>query len=1335
MGDPFFDLGNFSINHELTPDEDEILLAALRRRGPARPARPADAHADRVRLPRGDVGRPPAGRQHARRRLRRVRRRQLRAAAANAASPRFERALREVTGRAGPPRTRPDALVDRWDTPRPTPDPAGRRRLRSDDERRPTADAARRPSRRPNRQLGRRAGVFDRDRTSGPDRSRRDLRSVRRRSSRRSSCWAASRRWSAGRAVVAPTGRRGAVDRPSVATAVPSPTASVADGRLASGGVAGSAPASADPSGDPVLVGAGDIADCGLDGDTRHGGAGRRHPGHRVHGRRQRLPGRDGRTSSATATTRPGARIWRPHATGARQPRLGARRTSPATSATSGRRRPRPGRAGTRTTSGRGTSSSSTRTARRSAAADRVRRRVDGWPPTSRHRRRAARSRSGITRGSAPACTATTPRSRRSGRRSTTPGPTSSSTATTTTTSGSRRRTPTAARTARAASASSWSGPAARSCEPFPNPAPTASCALRPIRRHPARPPSGVLRLAVHPDLGRASATPGTGPATDVSCRSMSADQARVVVIGGGITGCSVAYHLALAGWTDVAARREGAADGRIDLPGGRPRDRVQPVVDDDGVPPLQHRAVPAARRLRDGRQPAPGIEPGAAPRARADGQPGPRDRARRRASSAPARRAALMPAISPESLYGAVHLAGDGHLDPHGATHAVADAARALGVRIRTGRARDRVRAVGPPRGHGRPDRRRPDRHRDRRQRRRDLGAAGRGDGRRRRSRRRRSTTSTSRSRPCPGHELPRDMPCFRDPDNLVYGKSEHGGMVFGGYETRSGLALGGRRPVGARGAVAAARLRAVRAADGRGHPALPVPRRRRGDPARLPPGRDDARRQSAAGAAPRGSRVLGRGRAVAQRVRGRRRDRSGDGRLDHGRRPGRGHRAVSRVAVRRHLSRPGLRGRAGARDLLGLLPAALSVRRGPRRPAAAAVRAPRPAPGGRRGVRHEGRLGAGRPTRAGCGRGVAPGATRRPTAGRKPPWFERVLAEGRAVRERAGIIDLSSFGKIAVEGPGALGLLQRVERQRHRPPGRERRLHAVVRRARRDRGGRDGHASRRRSLPCRDRRRIPRVRDGLAATHVAEADGTVDIRDVSGELATIGLWGPRARDILAAATRRRRRRRCHPAAPGTIHPRRTGAGPGGPHQLRGRARLGTDDRGRLGGRRLGRAHCGRQGGRARAVRLPGPRRAADGEGLPLLRDRPDDARHARRGGSRRLRPTRGGAVHRSRGARRGAGGAPGRTGAPAPDARHRRRRLPAGLRRRGRPPRRRGRRAPAQRRLRADRRADDRLRVPAGRAGRGRPARDRRLRPAGHRRSSRPDVLVDPRGERMRG
>ena len=33
-------------------------------------------------------------------------------------------------------------------------------------------------------------------------------------------------------------------------------------------------------------------------------------------------------------------------------------------------------------------------------------------------------------------------------------------------------------------------------------------------------------------------------------------DRARVVVIGGGVIGCSVAYHLAHAGWTDVLLDR-----------------------------------------------------------------------------------------------------------------------------------------------------------------------------------------------------------------------------------------------------------------------------------------------------------------------------------------------------------------------------------------------------------------------------------------------------------------------------------------------------------------------------------------------------------------------------------------------------------------------------------------------------------------------------------------------------------------------------------------------------------------------------------------------------------
>ena len=41
MGDPFFDLGNFSVNHDLTPDEDAMLLEAYEgeRRGADRLAR------------------------------------------------------------------------------------------------------------------------------------------------------------------------------------------------------------------------------------------------------------------------------------------------------------------------------------------------------------------------------------------------------------------------------------------------------------------------------------------------------------------------------------------------------------------------------------------------------------------------------------------------------------------------------------------------------------------------------------------------------------------------------------------------------------------------------------------------------------------------------------------------------------------------------------------------------------------------------------------------------------------------------------------------------------------------------------------------------------------------------------------------------------------------------------------------------------------------------------------------------------------------------------------------------------------------------------------------
>src|SRR5919202_4155237 len=54
--------------------------------------------------------------------------------------------------------------------------------------------------------------------------------------------------------------------------------------------------------------------------------------------------------------------------------------------------------------------------------------------------------------------------------------------------------------------------------------------------------------------------------------------------------------------------------------------------------------------------------------------------------------------------------------------------------------------------------------------------------------------------------------------------------------------------------------------------------------------------------------------------------------------------------------------------------------------------------------------------------------GADQRSFGWTRPPWFDRVGEEHRAFRERVGIIDMTSFGKIEVAGPGALSLLERV-------------------------------------------------------------------------------------------------------------------------------------------------------------------------------------------------------------------------------------------------------------------------------------------------------------------
>jgi 4-methylaminobutanoate oxidase (formaldehyde-forming) len=132
---------------------------------------------------------------------------------------------------------------------------------------------------------------------------------------------------------------------------------------------------------------------------------------------------------------------------------------------------------------------------------------------------------------------------------------------------------------------------------------------------------------------------------------------------------------------------------------------------------------------------------------------------------------------------------------------------------------------------------------------------------------------------------------------------------------------------------------------------------------------------------------------------------------------------------------------------------------------------------------------------------------------------WSPAIEAEHRATRERAALFDESSFAKLEVLGPGALALLQHLcDNDVDRSVGSV--TYTSMLNAR---GGIECDFTVTRLAT--DRFRIVTgsafgTHDrGWIARHLPR-DGSVQLVDVTGAYACLGLFGPRARDILAAAT-----------------------------------------------------------------------------------------------------------------------------------------------------------------------------------------------------------------------
>ena len=589
-----------------------------------------------------------------------------------------------------------------------------------------------------------------------------------------------------------------------------------------------------------------------------------------------------------------------------------------------------------------------------------------------------------------------------------------------------------------------------------------------------------------------------------------------MVVIGGGITGCSVAYHLAKAGWRDVLLVEKGQ------LTSGSTCHAAGLVTQFNPSPTMmrfRRYSVELYRelgvfdtfgslRIASSEESLAELRRGAS-RARGIGLDV--------EVLGPEQALEVLPAASAESLYGGVWIAEDGCVDPHTATHTLADAARSLGATIATSTLvtgielddRGAVAAVLTDRGRIETEH--------------VVNACGIWAPQ--------VSAMVGAFTPSvpvdhqhialmavPGHELPRDMPCFRDTDNLVYGRSEAGGVLFGGYEpdpvarwvdgvpwSHSSANLPADEQRFARLWAGAARrfpfLEDAGMVTLECHPDAMTPD---GNPLLGPmpgvPGFWLAAGLSLNGFGGAG----GIGKTIAEWMI------SGETELDtHGMRAwrfGAAYRNPRQVeAAGREVYRYYYRLRYPLDADIWGRPNRLSPLHGRMQDLGAVFAS-------KNGWERPDHLRPGMAWRRA-------GEDQRAYGWHRPPELDRVAEEHRAFRERAGMIDMTSFGKIDVSGPGALALLERVSVNRiDRPPG-----SVIYTQWANHRGGIVADVTVTRLAEERFR-----VVTGAGVVDSdagwlrmnARREGDVTIRECSEELAVIGIWGPRSRDILQAVS-----------------------------------------------------------------------------------------------------------------------------------------------------------------------------------------------------------------------